>query len=50
MMPRIILGKAYLELDDGEKARPLLEDALALAIAQHHEGPEDELRELLSAF
>ncbi len=47
MMPRIMLGKAYLELEDLDKARPVLEDALKLAIDQHHEGPEAELRELL---
>ena len=48
MMPRILLGKAYLELEEAGKARPLLETALTLSIDQHHEGPEAEIRELLA--
>ena len=48
MMPRILLGKILLSLDRRADARPLLESALQLAIEQHHEDPERELRALLS--
>ena len=47
MMPRILLGRLLLELGRREEARPLLEEALRLAVAQHHEDPERELRSLL---
>ena len=48
MMPRILLGKLRLELGHHSAAKPLLEDALRLAIEQHHEDPERELRALLA--
>ena len=48
MMPRILLGKALLALDRRAAARPVLADALQLAVAQHHEDPERELRALLA--
>lgn len=48
MMVRILLGKLLLQLGRKGDARPLLEDALHLAIEQHHEDPERELRTLLS--
>lgn len=48
MMPRILLGKLFLSLNRRDEARPLLEQALALAIDQHHEDPERELRALLA--
>lgn len=48
MMPRILLGKVLLQLGRKSDARPLLEAALALAIAQHHEDPERELRAMLA--
>jgi hypothetical protein len=47
MMPRILLGKALLQLGQREEARAVLEDALRLAVDQHHEDPERELRALL---
>jgi predicted Zn-dependent protease len=47
MMPRILLGKALLTLGRTAEARPVLESALQLAIDQHHEDPEHELRALL---
>jgi Flp pilus assembly protein TadD len=47
MMARILLGKLLLQLDRRTEARPLLEAALQLAIEQHHEDPERELRALL---
>jgi predicted Zn-dependent protease len=48
MMARILLGKLFLQLGRRAEARPLLEDALRLAVAQQHEDPERELRALLA--
>lgn len=48
MMARILLGKLLLQLGRRPEAKPLLEDALRLAITQHHEDPERELRALLA--
>ena len=50
MMPRILLGKLLLQLGRRAEARPLLADALRLALDQHHEDPERELRALLAEF
>jgi len=47
MMPRILLGKLLLQLNQPAAAKPLLTDALNLAVAQQHEDPERELRALL---
>ena len=48
MMPRILLGKALVGLGRRAEAKPWLEQALQLAIAQSHEDPERELRAMLS--
>lgn len=48
MMPRILLGKTLVQLGRRSEARPVLEQALALAIAQNHEDPERELKAILS--
>ena len=48
MMARILLGKLLLQLGRPAEAKPLLEVALQLAIEQHHEDPERELRALLA--
>lgn len=48
MVPRILLGKAQVTLGHPKKAQPVLEEALQLAVDQHHEGPEAELRALLA--
>lgn len=48
MMPRILLGKLLLQLNRRAEAKPLLEDALRLALEQHHEDPERDLRALLA--
>jgi len=48
MLPRILLGKALLQNGNPEQAKPILENALQLAIEQNHEGPEGELRALLN--
>jgi Flp pilus assembly protein TadD len=50
MMPRILLGKALLRLGRKAEARPVLTEALQLAIEQQHEDPERELRALLAEF
>lgn len=50
MMPRILLGKLYLQLGKHSEARILLQDALRLAIDQQHEEPERELRALLDTL
>ncbi len=48
MMPRILLGKALVQMGRRDAARPFLEAALRLAVDQHHEDPERELRALLA--
>lgn len=48
MMPRILLGKLLLQLGRQAEAKPLLSEALQLAVDQHHEDPERELRALLA--
>ncbi len=50
MMARILLGKLLLQLGRRAEAKPLLEDALKLAIEQTHEDPERELRAILADF
>lgn len=53
MMPRILLGKLLLrssEASDRAAARPVLEEALALAVAQDHGDPAAELRALLATL
>lgn len=50
MMPRILLGKILLQLDRLADARPVLEAALKLAVDQHHEAPEHEIRALLGSL
>lgn len=48
MMPRILLGKLYLDLGKRPEARVQLQEALTLAVEQSHEEPEQELRALLA--
>ena len=50
MMPRILLGKVLLRSGASAEARPVLEAALLLAIAQHHEDPAAELHALLATL
>ena len=47
MMPRILLGKALLGLGRRTEAKPWLEEALRLAVAQDHDDPAQELRAML---
>ena len=48
MMARILLGKLFLKLARRAEAKSLFEAALPLAVEQHHEDPERELRALLA--
>jgi predicted Zn-dependent protease len=48
MMPRILLGKLHLAAGRRAEARPLLVEALELAVSQTHEDPERELRAILA--
>ena len=48
MMPRILLGKTLLGLGRKSEARPWLEQALQLALVQHHDDPAQEMRGLLA--
>ena len=48
MMPRILLGKLLVQLGRRVDAKPLLAEALQLAVAQQHEDPERDLRALLA--
>jgi predicted Zn-dependent protease len=48
MMARILLGKLLLQLGERREGKTMLEAALKLAIDQHHEDPERELRALLA--
>ena len=47
MMPRILQGKLLISLGRASEARHLLAEALGLAVDQHHEEPEQELRAIL---
>jgi predicted Zn-dependent protease len=48
MIPRILLGKRLLQFSRKAEGKALLEEALRLAVEQHHEEPERELRALLA--
>lgn len=50
MMPRILLGRLLADQGRKGEARPLLEEALRLAIDQGHEDPEREIRALLAGL
>jgi hypothetical protein len=50
MMPRILLGKSLHAVGDQPGAKAVFTDALALAVAQGHEEPEEELRALLATL
>jgi hypothetical protein len=47
MVVHILLGKTLITLNRPTEAKPVLEHALQLAIAQHHDAPREELEELL---
>jgi predicted Zn-dependent protease len=48
MMARILFGKLLLKLGRRGEGTPMLQDALKLAVEQHHEDPERELRAILA--
>ena len=48
MMARILLGKLLIQLGRKPEAKSILQAALNLAVEQHHEDPERELRALLA--
>jgi predicted Zn-dependent protease len=50
MVVHILLGKCQRALHDSVAARHTLTHALALAVAQHHDGPRAELTELLQTL
>jgi len=47
MVVAMLLAKIALQQNDWAKARALYEKGLELAIAQQHEGPEEEIRAAL---
>jgi predicted Zn-dependent protease len=50
MVVHIQLGKSLLAVAETDRAKPILEHALKLAIAQHHDTPREELVELLKTL
>ncbi len=50
MVVQILLGKTLIALHRSAEAKPILEDAVQLAITQHHDGPREELAELLKTL
>ena len=50
MVAHIQLAKSLIALGRSTEAKPILEHALQLAIAQHHDGPRAELEELLRSL
>lgn len=48
MVAQILWGKCALNVGRREEARAAFVRALELAIAQHHEGPQAEMEQLLS--
>jgi predicted Zn-dependent protease len=50
MVVHIQLGKSLIALNRSPEAKPILEHALTLAIAQHHDTPREELEELLKTL
>jgi Flp pilus assembly protein TadD len=48
MVVAMLLANCALHRADQDAARKLYEDALGFAIAQHHEGPEEEIRTALT--
>ena len=50
MVVQMLLGRCELSLGNRAAARRAFEQAHALAVEQHHEGPQAELEQLLSEF
>ena len=50
MVATILLGRCQLQLGDKSAARESLDKGRQLAIAQHHDGPLDEINALLASL
>ena len=50
MVVHILLGKCLLNASQHDEARTILKHALQLAVEQHHDGPREELTELLETL
>jgi Flp pilus assembly protein TadD len=50
MFPTILLARCQLQLGDKPGAKTTLETARRLAIEQHHDGPLEEVNELLASL
>jgi uncharacterized protein HemY len=48
MVVQILIGKCDLALGDKPAAKQAFQNALQLAIAQHHEGPQMEMEQALA--
>ncbi len=48
MVVQILLGRCHLALGDRDLAREAFRQGHALAVAQHHEGPQAEVEQLLA--
>lgn len=48
MVVQILIGKCDLALGDKVAAKAAFQNALALALAQHHEGPQAEMEQMLA--
>tara|TARA_B110000037_G_scaffold166645_1_gene188520 strand:+ start:455 stop:757 length:303 start_codon:yes stop_codon:yes gene_type:complete len=50
MMAAILKGKSLLALKQLDDAKTTLQIALEMAVSQHHEAPEADIRKLLAAL
>ena len=50
MVVHILLGKCLINIGQPDEAREILRHAYQLAITQHHDGPREELEELLRSL
>ncbi len=48
MVVQILVGRCHLALGDRDLARAAFRQGHALAVAQHHEGPQAEMEQLLA--
>jgi hypothetical protein len=50
MVVHILLGKCLLHGGQTDEAKKVLQHSLQLAVDQHHDGPREELEQLLSTL
>lgn len=50
MVVHILLGKCVLHTGQKDEAKKVLQHSLQLAIDQHHDGPREELEQLLGTL